>query len=307
MRFSWRLGQTRGMELWVLFAVLAAAAQTVRIAAQKVLAGGRLTPAAATWARFLFSAPLVAALVISYGTVTDQTLSLPTPAFWAYGLVGGVAQILATICTVTLFSMRAFAVGITFKKTEVMLTALAGLILLGDAVSLWGALAIAIGFLGVLLLSDPPEGGSLFNRASALGLLSGVFFALSAFTYRGATLESATGDPILTGGATLAVVTLWQTVILGLWLAWKQPGQIKATLAAWRQSVIVGATSLVGSWCWFAAFSLANAAYVFAVGQVELIFSLLVGWLWFRERVSAREVLGMGVLTVSILVVSFVG
>ena len=295
------------METWVLFAIVAAAAQTVRFAVQKVLAGGKLSAAGATWARFLFSAPLVAVLAVAYARGTGQALPVPTPAFWAYALAGGITQILATICTVSLFRLRAFAVGITFKKTEVMLTALAGLVILGDMVSFWGGLAIGVGFLGVLLLSDPPGGGSILNRASAIGLLSGVFFALSAVLYRGATLEVQTGDPVLTGGTTLAVVTLWQTVALGLWLWLREPGQMGATLKAWRQSALVGLFSLIGSWGWFAAFSLANAAYVFAVGQIELIFSLLIGWLWFRERVTIREIVGMGVLTVSILAVSFLG
>lgn len=294
------------MELWVFLAVFAATAQTLRFAVQKMLASGRLSPAGATWARFLFSAPLVAVLVFAYASFTGQGLPVPTPAFWAYALTGGITQILATICTVSLFRLRAFAVGITFKKTEVMLTAIVGFVILGDTVSLWGAAAIAIGFLGVLLLSDPPGGGNLANRASALGLLSGILFALSAVTYRGATLEMPTGDPILTGGATLAVVTFWQTVALGLWLYWREPGQIGATIRAWRQSALVGLFSLMGSWGWFAAFSLANAAYVFAVGQIELIFSLLIGWLWFRERVTSREIAGMFVLTMSILGVTFV-
>lgn len=295
----------RGMEPWVVFAIVAAAAQTLRFAVQKVLASSALSPAAATWARFLFSAPLVAVLALSYARATGQIVPRPTPAFWVYALSGGITQILATICTVSLFRLRSFAVGITFKKTEVMLTALAGLVILGDAVSLWGAVAIAVGFLGVILLSDPPGGGSLFNRASAIGLLSGVFFALSAVTYRGAALEIQTGDPVLTGGATLAVVTLWQTVALGLWLWLREPGQIRATLGQWRRSALVGLFSLVGSWGWFAAFSLANAAYVFAVGQVELIFSLVIGWLWFREAVTRREIAGMAVLTGSILAVTF--
>ncbi|RZW11759.1 MAG: DMT family transporter [Rhodobacteraceae bacterium] len=293
------------MELWVLFAIIAASAQTVRFAVQKVLAGGDLSPAAATWARFLFSAPLVAVLALSYALWTGLPAPDLTVAFWVYALTGGITQILATICTVTLFKLRAFAVGITFKKTEVMLTALAGLVILGDAVSVAGALAIVAGFGGVLMLSDPPEGGSLINRASGIGLASGVFFALSAVSYRGATLEMATGDPLLTGGLTLAVVTLWQTVALGLWLAVFQPGQIGRTLRAWRRTALVGLFSLIGSWGWFAAFSLANAAYVFAVGQVELILSLMVGWLAFRERVTLRELLGIAVLTASILGVAF--
>jgi len=296
-----------GMETWIVLAVAAAAAQTVRFAVQKVLAGGGgLSPAAATWARFLFSFPLVATLVLAYARATGAALPRLDAAFWAYALPGGIFQILATICTVSLFRLRAFAVGITFKKTEVMLTALAGYAILGDAVSVWGLVAIAVGFLGVLLLSDPPEGGSVWNRAAGIGVLSGVFFALSAVTYRGATLEAATGDALLTGGVTLAMVTGWQTVALGLWLWLREPGQIGATLRGWRRAGFVGFFSLIGSWSWFAAFSLMNAAYVFAVGQVELIFSLAVGVVWFRERIRGREALGMAVLTVSIVAVGFV-
>lgn len=295
------------MELWVFFSILAAAAQTVRFAVQKVLASATLSPAAATWARFVYSAPLVALLALIYAITTNQSLPAPAPGFWLYALSGGIFQILATICTVTLFKLRAFAVGITFKKTEVMLTVLVGLIILGDTVGLAGVGAIALGFVGVLLLSDPPEGGGFFNRAAGIGLLSGVFFALSAVTYRGATLALNTGDPVLTGGATLALVTAWQTLALGLWLHWFEPGQVTATLKAWRTSALVGVFSLIGSWCWFAAFSLMNAAFVFAVGQVELIFSLLVGAFWFREKLRVRELVGMGVLTASILSIALLG
>ena len=293
------------MEFWVFFAVLAALAQTFRFAIQKVLAGGRLSPAAATWARFLWSWPFAGLLALLYGAATGADWPAFTVEFFIYGMLGGAFQILATICTVSLFSMRAFAVGITFKKTEVMLTALVGFVILGDAISGWGFVAIALGFLGVLLLSDPPDGGSLFNKAAGIGVLSGVLFAISAVTYRGATLALDTGDAVLTGGVTLAVVALWQTVALGLWLWWKEPGQIGATLAAWRQTSVVSVFSLIGSWSWFAAFSLMNAAYVFAVGQIELIFSLLMGAFWFKESLRARELVGMAILTASIIAVAF--
>lgn len=293
------------MEPWVLFSVLAAAAQTMRFAVQKVLVSAALSPAAATWARFLWSWPLAVALAFAYGRATGADFPEFTPTFLTYAILGGAFQILATVCTVSLFSMRAFAVGITFKKTEVMLTALAGFVILGDMISGPGAAAIAFGFVGVLLLSDPPEGGSIINKAAGIGILSGILFALSAVTYRGATLALSSGDPVLTGGVTLAVVVLWQTLALGAWLWLKEPGQIFATLAAWRQTSIVSVFSLVGSWSWFAAFSLMNAAYVFAVGQIELILSILIGALWFRETLRPRELLGIGVLATSILAVAF--
>ena len=295
------------MELWVILAITAAAVQTLRFAVQKVLAGAALSASAATWARFLWSAPVVIVVMAVYTRATSAPLPSIAPLFWLYALMGGAAQVLATICTVALFQRRAFAVGITFKKTEVMLTAIVGFAILGDVIAPLGALFIALGFVGVLLLSEPPEGGGIFNMSAAIGLLSGVFFALSAVGYRGAVLAIGSEDTFLVAGLTLAFVTSAQALGLGLWLAIKEPGQITATLKGWRQTSLVGLFSLVGSWCWFAAFSLQNAAYVFAVGQIELIFSLLVGMLIFHEKTSLRELVGMVVLTVSIIAVAILG
>jgi drug/metabolite transporter (DMT)-like permease len=295
------------MEPWVALSIAAALAQTLRFALQKVLAGAELGPAAATWARFFWSAPVVTALVLAYWVTTDAPRPGIAPTFLPYALVGGLAQILATICTVALFARRAFSVGITFKKSEVMLTALAGLVILGDTITATGAAFIALGFVGVLLLSEPPEGGSLFNSCAALGLASGFFFALSAVAYRGATLAVGSSDTFLVAGLTLAVVTTAQTAGLGLWLWLREPGQIGKTLKAWRRTSLVGLFSLLGSWCWFAAFSLQNAAYVFAVGQIELVFSLVLGVWLFAERPALRELLGMAVLTVSIVAIALIG
>jgi drug/metabolite transporter (DMT)-like permease len=295
------------MEPWVVLSITAAAAQTVRFALQKILAGGPLSPAAATWARFIWSAPVVVAFMVAYIATTPASTPPIQSVFWLYAMGGGLAQILATICTISLFKQRAFAVGITFKKTEVMLTALAGLVILGDRLDPLGAAFIALGFIGVLLLSKPPEGGGIFNQGVALGLLSGVFFALSAVGYRGATLAIQSDNTFLVAGLTLACVTTAQSIALGLWLWLREPGQIAATLGSWRRSTLVGLFSLIGSWCWFAAFALQNAAYVFAVGQIELVFSLAVGVLIFRERPEPRELVGMAVLTASIIAVAIIG
>ncbi len=300
------------MDAWIPITIAAAAAQTLRFMAQKHLKSTALSTGGATLARFLFSVPLAAALVVLYGRGSGQGMPGIGPGFWVYALTGGLAQILATMCVVALFAHRNFAVGITFKKTEVILTAVVGFLILGDRISLWGGVALLIGLLGVLWLSDPPErtgaGWTRFlNRAAGLGLLSGVFFAISAVGYRGAVLALEGGDTGLRAGLTLAIVTAFQTLALGAWLALREPGQIMATLRAWRVAGMVGLLSMVGSFCWFAAFSLQNAAYVFALGQVELIFSVFVSVLVFREKITGREITGMAVLTLSILLVVWLG
>lgn len=295
------------MEAWVLITIAAALAQTFRFMLQKQLKLTGLSTGGATFARFVFSAPLVAILVCVYSGISGQGAP-PMPArFWMFALTGGAAQILATMCVVAIFSHRSFAVGVTFKKTEVVLTAITSFLILGEGVGTVGGIAIALGLVGVLLLSDPPAGSGrfitrIFNRAAGLGLVSGMLFAISAVGYRGASLALGSGDTALRAGTTLAVVTACQTLALGVWLAWRERGQIAAVLSAWRVAGMVGITSMIGSFCWFSAFTLQNAAYVAALGQVEVIFSIAASMLFFRERISGREYSGITLLTAGILV-----
>ncbi|EDZ42604.1 MAG TPA: hypothetical protein DHC76_14745 [Rhodobacteraceae bacterium] len=64
--------------------------------------------------------------------------------------------------------------------------------------------------------------------------------------------------------------------------------------------------SLGGSLGWFLAFTLQTAAYVKALGQIELIFSLMVSVLVFKERLSMREGIAIGFLSASVLLLILV-
>ncbi len=72
---------------------------------------------------------------------------------------------------------------------------------------------------------------------------------------------------------------------------------------AWRKTVWVGVTGVLGSAGWFAAFALQNAALVRAVGQVEIVFTLMVSALVFKERLSGRELLGIALVVASLVMI----
>jgi drug/metabolite transporter (DMT)-like permease len=294
------------MELWIVVTIAAAFFQTVRFMLQKLLSASALSSAGATFARFLYSAPLVVVFLALYCVATDSLLPATTLRYWLFALSGGLSQILATLCVVMLFQSRNFAVGITFKKTEVIQTALVGWLLLGESISSLGVGVIVIGLIGVLMLSETPGLGGdwwrrICNRASGLGVLSGFLFAISGVCYRGATLELASEDPLLRAGMTLACVTSAQLIAMALWLRLFEPGQISAVWGARRTAAWIGLTSMAGSFCWFTAFTLQTVAYVNALGQIELVFSLLATVFFFKEPITRRELYGLGVLSVSIL------
>jgi drug/metabolite transporter (DMT)-like permease len=293
-------------ELWIIVTFFAAAFQTVRFMLQKVLATSTLSPAGATFSRFIYSAPFIAVLLVVYMNMIGASLPALDARFWGFGLLGGTSQILATICVVALFKERNFAVGITFKKTEVIQTVLVGVLLLGELVSWGGFAAIALGLVGLLLLSGGKEASGfhlsdLRNRATGLGILSGILFAFSAVSYRGASLTLSTDDPLLRAGVTLMAVVMMQTLIMAVWLHFRERGEIGRVWQARRVAIWIGLTSMGGSLCWFIAFTLQNAAYVKALGQVELILSVIASTLFFREKITGREALGMAILVASIL------
>lgn len=299
------------MEPWIPITLGAAAAQTVRFMLQKHLKTTQLSTAGATFARFIYSAPLIAVIASLYASTSGQGAPQVPPEFWPYMLAGGTSQILATMCVVALFMHRNFAVGITFKKTEVLLSALVGFLILGDTFTGWAIFAMCVGLAGVLLLSDPPGGTGpwrkrIFNRATALGLGAGVLFGISGNGYRGASLSLGDGDAFYRAIITLAFVTAFQTIAMALYLVWRERGQITTVLRVWRVAGLVGITSMIGSICWFTAFTLQNAAYVNAVGQVELLFSLMIGAFVFGEKVTAREWQGLTLLTASIVILVLV-
>jgi len=294
------------MSIWIFVTIAAASFQTVRFMLQKVLASVTLSPAGATFSRFVYSAPFILAGLAGYLAISGQRVPVLTPGFGLFAVIGGLSQILATICVVALFKQRNFAVGITFKKTEVIQTAIVGLLVLGDQISTWGWAAITLGLTAVLVLAKPPNSDGpwwqhLTNRAARLGLGSGVLFAFSAVSYRGASLQLGDLDPAFRAAVTLAVVVSLQTLMMLVWLGWRDKGEIARVWAARRVAIWVGLTSMGGSYCWFWAFSMQNAAYVKALGQVELILSILATVLFFKEKITTRETLGIALLVASIL------
>jgi drug/metabolite transporter (DMT)-like permease len=278
----------------------------VRNALQKTLKG-RLSTWGATASRFVFAAPLAVLFCLVLLQVTGESAGQPPHVFYLWGMAGGLAQIVATGLLIHLFSYTNFAVATAFTKTEPLQTALFGIVLLGDRLTAGAAIGIVISLVGVILVSMPQDEGTRrwkLDRKVWIGVLSGGLFGLSAVAYRGASLSLAEGSVLVRASVTLAFVTVFQALAILGWLAWRERGEVTRLLQAWRVASLVGISGMFGSLCWFTAFTLENAAHVRAVGQVEVIITLAISILFFREKVTLREI--AGVLLVAAGVVALV-
>ena len=291
------------MELWIPITIAAAFSQNLRSALQKKLKAV-LSTWGATAARFVFAAPFALMLAVTVVALSGHGAPQIDLVFLGYGGFGGVAQIAATGLLIHLFSYQNFSVATAYTKTEPIQTALFGIILLGDALSMEIAIAILISLVGVILISIPAgelSAKSWLNKKAAIGILSGGLFGLSAVAYRGASLSLEFGDAFYRASVTLAFVTILQSLIMLLFLRLREPGQTGRLFGEWRTAGLVGLAGMLGSLAWFTAFTLQNAAHVRALGQIEVIFTLAASFFFFKERVSFREVVGVCLVSVGIL------
>jgi len=285
--------------LWVAFTLIAAAAQTIRNAAQRELTA-TLGTVGATHVRFLFGLPFALFFLAGVCTVTRTVPPWPDAVFWPWVLDGAAAQFAATVLMLAAMNDRSFVVTIAYIKTEPVQVALFGLILLGDPVTLRMALAIVIATAGVMVMSLRGNAARGGLKATLLGLGAGALFGLSAIGYRGAILSLGLPDFVMAATFTLTVGLVLQSIILTLWLWWRDPAVLLAIARAWRPSLFAGFMGALASQFWYLAFALATAASVRTLALVEVLFAQAMSRIALKQRTSAREVIGIVLIVIGV-------
>ena len=310
--------------LWIIISIFAALMQAVRTAAQKNL-NQRMSNLGTTYVRSAYSGlpPMLAFLAFVLMTLwwwRGQRCALDYLLFTAGG---AAAQIFATMALIYMFKLRNFAIGTMLTKVDILMTAIIGTALFSETLSTNGVFALLVVVAGVLLmtvgrmgvgaLAGGGEGilAQMFGRSTQVAFLCALLFTFSYLFLREAllTMEPADGYVVpegigamfWRGGWTVVIATLMQTVVVGTYLWFTERGVFREMQASARIGSFIGATSAIGSIGWYTAFAMQNASYVRAVGQIEVVFTLLIAWFYFRERITMLELGGVGLTVAGIL------
>ena len=293
--------------LWIPITVAAAFFQNLRSALQRQLKS-ELSDLGAASVRFLYALPFALTWLALVTFLSEASLPAVNSDFAGWVIGGAIAQILFTFLLMWLFSFSNFTVGTALSKTEVIQVILLEALLLHESVSGRGLVAILIAFIGVMVmtlgrnrLSPRTLFSGLAQKTTVIGLACGLALGLSSVFFRGAALSLEDSGIVMRSAFTLAVATAIQTLILFVWLRVFQPGQIRRTVGQWRSCALVGFAGWAASIFWFMAFTLTHAAYVRALGQIELIFTFLASAFFFREKVSSTEIAGVILLSGAII------
>jgi len=288
--------------LWVPITIAAAAAQVLRNGAQASLTG-KIGTLGATQVRFVFGLPFAILILLAAMLATGESVPPIGGESLAWAVLGACAQIGATALMLLVMHRRAFGVAYAYIKTEPVLVAVLGVIILGDRLPPLGWMAVIVVTAGVLVASvKPGEFGKLVHERGmiAMGVASGLLFGLSAIAFRGGINALPEGGFVVRSLTLLVVSLTVQAAILGGWLALRDREAFHGSLREWKGSIGAGFLGAVASACWFIAVSLTAAANVRTLGLVEMpLAALLTGWLT-GKRVARHELTGMMTVMVGV-------
>jgi drug/metabolite transporter (DMT)-like permease len=297
------------MPLWIPISVAAALFQTWRTAMQQKLRG-QMSVNAAGFVRYLYGAPVSLLLLLLALGITGASVPTINPTFLMWCALGGLGQILATNLLIMSFGYRNFAVGTAYSKTETVQSAIIALIVLNEALSPTAWIGIVVGLVGVMTLSLAGRGlnamellRATVQPAALCGLGSGFIFALTVVFIKLAN-HAIEGDSLVVKALlALAISNAMQIAMQGAYLRWREPEELKKTFQTWRTSMWVGALSGGGSACWFTGFAIADVALVRAVGQVEIVFTLLFSRFYLKETLKRGDVAGLSLVVCGVVLI----
>ncbi|WP_299474176.1 DMT family transporter [uncultured Roseibium sp.] len=165
--------------------------------------------------------------------------------------------------------------------------------LLGEIVRLYRWSAVAVGFLGILIVLSPHLGEDEFDRASTLGVFLGLtaalFAALAMITVR-KLCETERTSTIVTWFAASATVLSLLTLPLGYLLP--EQGWIVPDLPTMGLLVLIGLAGGVGQILLTQSYRYADASTIAPFDYVNMMWAIIIGWLVFSETPVPEVIIG---------------
>ncbi|MEZ8734719.1 multidrug transporter [Vibrio sp. 10N.261.51.A3] len=286
---------------WIAFTLLAAFSQSWRNAFQSKLSG-TMSVAGVTLARFIWAGPI--ALIYLYTLYQWQPVSAPdfSGEFVFYIVAAAIMQILATGLMVMLFKLENYAIGAGLAKCEAPVSAVLSVLFFGTALTLTGWVGVLIGTLGVLIMSSASGWRSLSPKVFLLGMACSTAFALTSLWVREASLSIGLPFPHSAAWVLFLVISL-QTVIICTYLFFRERDTLRLIFKKSKLVVMTSLASVIGSLGWFSAMSLQAVPYVKTLGQVEVIFMVLISYFWLGQSIARKDILALILLSIAAVLV----
>lgn len=211
---------------------------------------------------------------------------LRTENFGLYGL-RAVLNITGMFAGFTALTMIPLAEATALSFTAPLFVTIGAVLVLGEVVRMRRIAALAVGFLGVLVIVGPQFGG--ISLGTGLALVNAILLAMTALVVKRLTVT----EPV-------DAIVLWMVLLstplslVPALFVWQWPDL--ATLAS---LVCLAAAGTIGHLCWTKAWSLAEITQLQPLEFIRLPLTAIAGYLIFFEQPTAAVWIGGAIIFLS--------
>ena len=240
-----------------------------------------------TWARYFFTVAFVFPIIFFF--YKKQLVWSDKPRLQIFR---GLILLSANICFFYAISVISLAKALTLAFIAPLIVTAFSPILLGEKVGFRRWTAVAVGFIGSLIVIRP--GFLEFNLASMAALATGFFYGF----YLIITRKLSTSDnPLLTLLITGMVGALLVSLIIPFY--W-----VKPTLNQWSLMAGIGVFACIGHLFLIISLKYADASKLAPLGYTEIIPNVIIGYYFFSELPDNWTYLGLFIIVLSGLYIS---
>ena len=240
-----------------------------------------------TWARYFFTVAFVFPIMLFF--YKKQLVWSDKPKLQIFR---GLILLSANICFFYAISVISLAKALTLAFIAPLIVTAFSPILLGEKVGFRRWTAVAVGFIGSLIVIRP--GFLEFNLASMAALATGFFYGF----YLIITRKLSTSDnPLLTLLITGMVGALLVSLIIPFYL-------VKPTLNQWSLMAGIGVFACIGHLFLILSLKYADASKLAPLGYTEIIPNVIIGYYFFNELPDNWTYLGLFIIVLSGLYIS---
>ena len=201
--------------------------------------------------------------------------------------------VVSTMCFFGALRFQGVAETLAIYFVQPLLITMLAPVMLGEKVGIRRWLAVAVGFVGVMIIIRP--GFQSLNWGVALSLLAGLGSAISLLLTR------------KLAGSSSAMATTFYTSLFGMVFAsvlvifvWKMPTQHQFLMF-----ILLAVIGTLGNFLTIKAMQSAEASLLAPLGYTEMINAVLAGWYFFGDFPDRWTFVGIAVLIVCAIYISY--
>ncbi len=291
--------------LWVLFSLLAGFFVALSDALNKKHLGSEGYVKMAV-ARTLGALPFLLLLLLYFLLFQEKTLYF-TPSFLINVLLLLLLEIVATLFYMKGLQISPLSASLPYLSFTPVFIIITGNLILGERISSVGILGIVLITLGgyMVHLSRLKEGllgplkGLWKERGSLFLLITALIYSITSVLGKKGILLS---DPLFFAVFYFSLLSFMTPLILKI----LYPLDISTFIRKRKREILlVGGSQAAMCICHMLALSLVETAYMIALKRTSIIFAVLLGWYFFRERHFKLRLSAVTIMFLGILILTF--